>query len=105
MDHNNPAVKQSDQQYSHKQCAHGKCLNHDPKWENVGEKRLIPNPGSFGIETYWGKSCCGEAMARRTTVQDMQCRECGRKITVIANWEVALCLCCGYHFSRQHGGI
>lgn len=85
----------------HCQCPHGKCLNHGPDWENVGEQQLVPDPGLFGIQTYLFDRCCGKLMARRRVMQKRRCRKCGRieehRVTVRA-----VCLCCGYHFGKEN---
>lgn len=86
--------------YQHKQCPHGRCLNHNPEWEKVGVKRLEPNPGFLGKKTYWTIHCCGKAMARYKEVQTQRCKQCGRTEDVITISEIELCLCCGYH--RQY---
>ena len=96
MDHNNLAG----QRCPHDQCRHGRCLDHGPEWENVGEKRLEPNPGVFGQKTYWIaiRRCCGRPMARYKEVQTKRCRKCGRTEDHVGKYPFALCLCCGYHF-------
>ena len=96
MDHSNPAG----QKRPYGQCRHGRCLDHGPEWENFGEKRREPNPGSFGKKTWWFTRCCGEPMARYKEVQTRRCRKCGRKEDEITNSYLALCLCCGYHFNN-----
>ncbi|MBI2096394.1 MAG: hypothetical protein HYT43_02050 [Candidatus Taylorbacteria bacterium] len=93
MDHSNLAG----QKYPHGQCRHGRCLDHGPEWENVGEKRREPNPGIFGKKTYRKSRCCGQPMARYKEVQTKRCKKCGRTEDHIENY-LALCLCCGYHF-------
>ena len=79
------------------QCPHGRCLNHNPEWENVSEIQE-PNPEWFGLKkTYWSDHCCGKNMARYRVVQVRRCKKCGRIDKVIKNIFLALCLCCGYH--------
>ena len=95
MDHSNLA----DQKRPHGQCCHGMCLDHGPEWENIGEKRREPNPGIFGKKTYWTWRHCGQPMARYKEVQTQRCRKCGRTEDDITNYHLALCLCCGYHFT------
>ena len=94
MDHNN----HGDQKYSHCQCAHGMCLDHGPEWENVGDPQREPNPGLFGKKTYWTTVHCEKSMARYRVVQAKRCKKCGRIKVEIVDSELALCLCCGYHF-------
>lgn len=90
----------ANQKYTHSQCAHGSCHNHEPKWEKVGEKRYEPNPGIFGKKTFWKwtRRHCGAAMARYKEIQAFQCQKCGRTENRILN-QVAFCSCCGYHFT------
>ncbi len=90
-----------DHDHTHKQCPHGRCLNHDPEWENVGKKRLEPHLGWFGKKPYWFTKCCGKPMVKGKEVQTRQCKKCGRVedcVTRDENNFLALCLCCGYHF-------
>ena len=104
------------------QCVHRECINHEPVWEDVGKRRLEPNPGFFGLKkTYWIKRHCGKAMARYKEEQTRRCRKCGgiedciteeyRKNefgsdALYRNKDIALCLCCGYIYkaSRYGGG-
>ncbi len=101
MDHSNLV----DPKYSHGQCCHGMCLNHDPKWEDVGEKRREPSPGMLGKKTYWTNRHCGQPMARYKEVQTRRCRECGRTEDQVVTHDLALCLCCGYHVDHVLGVI
>ena len=103
MDHSNL----TDQKCSHNQCHHGMCLGHGPEWENIGEKRWEPNPGIFGLKTYWRSHHCGQPMARFKEVRTRQCQKCRRTEDHIVISGLALCLCCGYHFdkTRHHGGM
>jgi hypothetical protein len=94
MDHNNLT-----EQEHYEQCPHGKCLNHDPEWEIVNKWRE-PNPGIFGVKTYWRTRCCGRPMARYKKMETWRCRKCGREQDNIKNDSLALCLCCGYHFTN-----
>ncbi len=96
MDYSNLAVEKC----SHGQCRHGRCLDHGPEWESVGEKRREPNPGIFGKKTYWMDRHCGRLMARYKEVQTRKCRKCGRAEDLVMNYNLALCLCCGYHFTN-----
>ena len=96
MDHNNLAS----QQCSRDRCCHGMCLDHGPEWENIGEKRNEPNPGIFGRKTYWRSRHCGRSMARYKVVQTKRCKKCGRTEDQTVICELALCLCCGYHFQN-----
>ena len=82
-------------------CAHGMCANHDPEWKNLGKPRTVPNPGIFGKRTYWMIRCCERSMARYKKVQRRQCQKCGRNEDQITINDLALCLCCGYHFSIE----
>ena len=88
------------QKCPHGQCVHGMCHNHGPERENVGEKRCEPNPGIFGKKTYWTRRHCGQLMAQYKEVQTRKCRKCGRTEDNITNYYLALCLCCGYHFTN-----
>ena len=97
MDHNNLAG----QKCPHGQCRHGRCLDHGPEWENVGEKRHEPNPGIFGKKTYWTSRHCGQPLARYKVVQTKRCKKCGRTEDNIILDALALCLCCGYHFNNS----
>ena len=83
-----------------RKCVHGKCLNHDPEWENVGEKEYKPNPGIFK-KTYWLSRCCGRAMAQYKEVQRRQCQKCGSYEDFVTYESIALCLCCGCHFKNS----
>lgn len=94
MVHSNLAA----QKYSHGQCVHGRCIDHGPEWENIGEQRREPNPGIFGKKTYWMSHCCGKPMARYKVVQTKRCKKCGRTEDHIVIFKLALCRCCGYHF-------
>jgi hypothetical protein len=97
MDHSNPAI----QKFSHEQCIHGRCLNHNPDWENLGKVRLEPSPSFFvRSRTYWGTWCCGRPMARMKEVQTRRCRKCGRTEEHINHPYHALCLCCGRNFEN-----
>jgi hypothetical protein len=98
MDHSEP----KDEEYSHQQCAHGMCLNHDPEWENLGQQRREPQRNMFGrIKTYWEFKCCRQKMVHAREVQTQRCRKCGRTREHILNYNVVLCLCCGHHFTRR----
>lgn len=97
MDHSNLAG----QKCPHGQCRHGRCLDHGPEWENIGEVRREPNPEFFGFKkTYWASWCCSKPMARYKEVQTQRCRKCGRTKDRIINSNLVLCLCCGYHFTN-----
>lgn len=100
MDHNNLAG----QKCPHGQCRHGMCLDHGPEWENVGERRRVPNPGIFGAKTYWTHRHCKQAMVRYKVVQTRRCKKCGRTEDHILIDELALCHCCGYHFKIIDSG-
>jgi hypothetical protein len=77
------------------------CLNHGPKWETVKEWQE-PNPMLWGlVKTYWFKKCCGKPMARYREMQKNQCKKCRRVEIGITNSLLALCLCCGYHFTNE----
>ncbi len=82
-------------QCSHKQCIHGECLDHQPDWEDVGEKRREPSVGFFGKRTYWFSRCCGKSMSRYKDIQTRRCKKCGRTKDFVTDWAVGLCLCCG----------
>ena len=85
----------------HGMCKHGFCLDHSPQWENVGPVRQEPNPSFFGKKkTYWTKRHCGKAMAQYRVVQTQRCKQCGRQEDHVTNYNLALCLCCGYHFDN-----
>jgi len=101
MDHSNQATNA----HSHQKCAHGRCLNHDPEWKNVGEKRHVPAPSFFGLKTtFWSEFCCGAPMSRCNTVQDCECQKCGRRVGKVITEKVAVCLCCGYHYEVRPPG-
>ena len=90
-----------DHNYPKKQCPHGRCMKHNPEWKNIGKERYEPNPVVFGLKkTYWTNFCCGKPMARYKEIQKQQCKECGRTRDLIRDHNIALCLCCGYHFSN-----
>ena len=93
MDHSDLAGEKD----SYIQCGHGRCLDHGPEWENVGNVRREPNPGIFGQKTYWFTHCCGAPMARYKNVQTKRCQKCGRQEDHITYDHLALCLCCGRH--------
>jgi hypothetical protein len=97
MEHSNLAG----QKYPHGQCVHGRCLDHGPEWENVGEKRLEPNPGIFGKKTWWFTRCCGKPMAQMKEVQTQRCKKCGRQEDHVTNYYIALCYCCGRRFTHS----
>lgn len=84
-------------------CPHGMCLNHSPKWENIGEPFTEPNPrfGFFSIYLiYWH---CGKPMRVVRQIQLRRCTLCGRQGKLIDRWHVnALCACCGYN--EKHVG-
>ena len=84
------------QKYNYSQCCHGKgrCLDHEPEWENIGKKRLEPNPG-YVIKVYY---CCNERMARYKEIQTRRCQKCGRTEDNITHYYIAFCLCCGEKF-------
>jgi len=92
MDYNNSVYQK---------CLHGQCLDHGPEWDVLGEKRMEPNPGIFGKKTYWITRCCGKPMARSKEVQTKYCKKCGRVEDHVTNYHLALCLCCGYHFTAD----
>lgn len=84
------------QSYPHKSCVHGECVNHDPDWEDIGEKKQEPDPELFGLKkTYWMTWCCGRPMSRCKTVQTVRCKRCGREKNAVRERDLALCLCCG----------
>lgn len=96
--------------YTHKMCAHGMCLNHNPEWENVGSALLVPNPaqircGFLGLKRKtvdtWYEECCGKPMARYKKVQKTHCKKCGRE-GIALNIDKMLCLCCGYQCTYEH---
>jgi ribosomal protein L37E len=91
MDHSSLA----EQKHECTMCEHGFCRNHNPDWEV--STRQEPNPGIFGAKTYWISHHCGRAMARYRVVQTKRCRKCGRTEEEVVNYNLALCLCCGYH--------
>ncbi len=101
MDHSNLAG----QKYSHSQCVHGRCLDHGPEWENVGEVRREPNPGIFGKKTSGMNRCCGKPMTQYKEVQTQRCRKCGRTKDHITNYRLVFCLCCGYHFTKSGSSL
>lgn len=111
----------TDVKCSHKACAHGMCLNHDPEWKNIGEKRLEPaDPGVLGkifgfkkrltwwyalryalLNNYWLNhfECCGEPMLLMKQIQGRKCKKCGREENESNGLRpVALCECCGRSF-------
>ena len=96
MDHSNIGSKKC----PHKMCTHGNCLDHGPEWENIGEKQNEPHSGIFAKKTYWTRFHCGKPMARYKVVQTKRCRKCGRTKNETMLEELALCLCCGYHFDN-----
>lgn len=98
MDHSN--LEAEVKQYPRSECGHGMCLDHGPNWENIGGVRREPDPGVFGRKTYWGARHCGKPMARYKEVQLRRCGKCGREEEEVRNKDLALCLCCGYHFSN-----
>lgn len=77
-------------------CAHGKCLNHAPEWENINRVHAVTVPrGFFGTKTYWFHRCCGAAMAKAWKIQKRQCKKCGRTEEFVVHYCLALCRCCG----------
>ena len=84
--------------YPHGQCRHGMCLDHEPEWENVGNRRE-PTSGVFGNKTYWMNRHSGRAMAMYREIQSHKCKECGRIEDEVVNYDIALCLCCGHYFT------
>jgi hypothetical protein len=85
---------------SHKacRCAHGKCLNHNPEWENIGQKLIFQKPLFFGLyQWYLASWCCRRPMTRYQVVQNQCCKKCGRQQARIIEANLALCVCCGYH--------
>jgi len=99
MVHSNP----TDQERPHSQCAHGKCLDHGPEWENIGEKWLSPLSWIFAwtLGRWWFNWCCGKPMARMYEVQKRRCKKCGRKEDHVISSYVALCQCCGKRFTHS----
>lgn len=87
----------SEKKYPNKQCAHNECLGHAPDLENVGEKKTEPNPGLFGIKTYWGNRHCGKGMIRYKVSQQKRCKKCGRDEESIEQ-AFGICSCCNYPF-------
>lgn len=87
---------------THKQCDHGNCLNHNPKWERVGEPYTQSNPSSYLKRTIfldrWVHRHCGMAMQRVSRHAVQQCKLCGRKEEFLIDELAALCRCCGYHY-------
>ncbi|MCI0564874.1 MAG: hypothetical protein MN733_40930, partial [Nitrososphaera sp.] len=88
------------QKCPHGQCRHGRCLDHGPEWENVGEKRREPYLGIFGKKTWWFTRCCGGPMAMVKEVQTRRCKKCGRTEDHIGDYCFALCHCCGRCFAH-----
>lgn len=89
-----------------KKCPHGHLIqgvlcDHGPAWdwEDLGEKYYEPNPGLFGKKTYWMSRHCGRPMARYKVIQKQKCLKCGTIRDNVDNC-IALCLCCGHHFSQ-----
>lgn len=79
-----------------KQCPHGRCLNHGPQWENIGEPRYVPDPDLFGLKKrYFFATCCGARMTRVRSVQNQRCKICKREQEFEKSYFIALCECCG----------
>lgn len=98
MDNSNPL--RADQKHFHCQCVHGRCLNHGPEWENIGEKRFEVYRGIFGNGVWWLSRCCGKPMAHMKEVQTRRCKKCGRQEDHVADSYIALCHCCGRHYTH-----
>ncbi len=88
-----------DGNYKEKECPHGRCLNHGPRWEDIGE-RFDNNPTIFGAKTWWRTACCGKKMARVKKISIRKCRQCGRREEFVADESHALCKCCGHKFHK-----
>lgn len=85
--------------YTHEQCSHGKCLNHSPQWERVGEPIFQNNPTRFRkIITFLRYGHCGIYMRRMSKSVLQRCKLCGRTEELLLEPLVAVCSCCGYHF-------
>ncbi len=92
-----------DHDHTYKQCPHGRCLNHDPEWENIGKERYEPDPGFFGfLKTYRTTRCCGKPMRRYKIMQMRRCKKCRRTEDHQVDWGIAFCRCCGYHFDNSN---
>jgi len=100
MDHSNLA----NQKYSHGQCVHGMCLDHEPEWENVGEMRREPPNPRAGKKTLGAGRCCGWPMIKIIEVQTQRCKKCGRQRDEIISCHSVLCRCCGMHFLEVSDG-
>ena len=86
--------------YPEKQCEHGRCFQHDPDWERVGEPSFQPNPTYFlKRTTFLTQKCCGMQMQRVKKVVRRKCKKCGREEWELLNYSMALCNCCGYNFT------
>ena len=85
-------------QYPRGQCRHGMCLDHEPEWKNV-ENRREPTRGVFGNKTYWMNRHCGRPMAMYVEVESWECKECGRTEDRVVNYDLAVCRCCGFSFT------
>ena len=74
------------------------CLGHKPEWENVGGKRLEPNPSFFGLKkAHWHPAvrCCGAQMRLYKEVQTRRCKTCELTEDHVEKDNLALCLHCG----------
>ena len=105
--------------YSEKQCSHGRCLNHSPKWKEVepGNKMKahirplgyldkltnlyrkirgfaifyrIETVGQFGSD-----NCCDRPLLRCDYASQQRCELCGREDFRVGR-AVQYCRCCGY---------
>ena len=82
--------------YSERQCDHGRCFNHSPDWERVGEPIFQPNPVHFlNITTFFTKKCCDMRMQRVKKVVRRKCKKCGAEEWEVISYLTALCSCCG----------
>jgi len=88
----------SHQNCSQGQCIHGRCLNHESEWENVGEERVEVDRGIFGKKLWWFDWCCGKPMTKMKKVQTVRCRQCGRKEDQVTSYYIVKCECCGWQF-------
>jgi hypothetical protein len=96
--------------YPERSCKHGRCVGHEPEWEQVGRPRYLSYPSLILRRTFsvfrWH---CGRPMRRVTKVVDRRCRRCGRQEIVVVEGSPSylffVCPCCGYEDTPYAVGL